>query len=378
MPRTPFNVAISAHRVYATCSLALADVKRVAKSRGVTINDIVLALSAGALRRYLMEHRALPDAPLIAGVPASLRAPGDARLNNQVVFSLSRLPTDVPDPLPRLVAARLAAQDAKALFADVRDLLTTNISIVGAPLIITALARLMAGTRAYNVVRPFFNVVISNVPGPREPMYCVGAPATHYFPVSIPFHGCALNITVQSYLDQLDFGLIACSETVPDAQRIADYIAEDFEAIRKADEALSRPDAIRTIGISSVAGAGAIQEASQPDRWSAKTTVRKTEPMSALSRNIEALSQATEVVSRKLAQQSARAGSSKTLPTKSKGAPGRTKARSPANAAERPSTEKARADRSATPAHGAAHEPSPHLRPAPRRKRRAPTPGKKP
>ena len=153
MPRTPFNVTISAHRIFATCSLALAEVKKVAKSRGVTINDIVLALSAGALRRYLIDHHALPGAPLIAGVPASLRAPGDGTLNNQVVFSLSRLPTDVPDPLPRLAAARLAAEEAKGLFADVRDLLTTDISIAGAPLIITALARLMAGARAYNVMR---------------------------------------------------------------------------------------------------------------------------------------------------------------------------------------------------------------------------------
>ena len=75
-------------------------------------------------------------------------------------------------------------------------------------------------------------------------MYCVGAPATHYFPVSIPYHGCALNITVQSYLDQLDFGLIACSETVPDAQRIADFIVEDFAAMREADADLGRPEAI--------------------------------------------------------------------------------------------------------------------------------------
>src|SRR5208283_1770752 len=169
---------------------------------------------------------------------------------------------------PRLAAARLAAQEAKGLFADVRDLLTTDISIVGAPLIITALGRLMAGTRAYNFVRPLFNVVISNVPGPRTPMYCAGAPATHYFPVSIPFHGCALNITVQSYLDQLDFGLIACSEIVPDAQRIADYIAEDFEAMREANEALKASEAIV---ISSEARAEANHEAPRAEPGSAET-----------------------------------------------------------------------------------------------------------
>ena len=109
-------------------------------------------------------------------------------------------------------------------------------------------------------------------------MYCVGAPATHYFPVSIPFHGCALNITVQSYLDQLDFGLVACSETVPDAQRIADYLAEDFEAMRKADEALSRPDAIETIGLSAHVGPALDQRAARPDWRSAEASALKAEP----------------------------------------------------------------------------------------------------
>ena len=122
-----------------------------------------------------------------------------------------------------------------------RDLLTTDISILGAPLVVTGLARLWGAARASNYLGPFFNIVISNVPGPRQTLYCAGAPATHYFPVSIPYHGCALNITAQSYLDQLDFGLVACSQTVPDAQRIADFIVEDFAAMREADAELSGP-----------------------------------------------------------------------------------------------------------------------------------------
>ena len=115
-----------------------------------------------------------------------------------------------------------------------RDLITTDVSILGAPLVVMALADCGAGARAANYLWPFFNIVISNVPGPRQPMYCDGAPSTTSFPVSVPYHGCALNITAQSYLDQLDFGLIACSETVPDAQRIAEFIVQDFAAMRKA------------------------------------------------------------------------------------------------------------------------------------------------
>lgn len=247
MPRTPLNGAISKLRSFGTSSVSLTQVKAVAKARGATVNDVVLALCAGALRRYLIEHHALPDAPLVAGVPASLRLPGDLAMNNQVVFTICRLPTHLAEPLPRLAAAQASGRDAKGLFADFRDLLTTDISLPGAPLIVTALAKLFGATRAANVLPWHFNVVISNVPGPRTTMYCLGAPATHYFPVSIPYHGCGLNITVQSYLDQLDFGLIACSRSAPYAQGIAELIADEFEALRRASEALDRPDAIETI-----------------------------------------------------------------------------------------------------------------------------------
>jgi len=181
---------------------------------------------------------------LTAAVPASLRAPGDTRLNNQVVFSLCRLATDVPDPLPRLAATRVAAREGKDLFADMKDLVTTDVSVLGAPIILTLGYRLLQSTSLL-----WCNVVISNIPGPRQPMYCAGAVARHHFPLSIPFHGCALNITVVSYVGQLEFGLTACREAVPDVQLIADYLAEDFEAMRRAHEALQSPDGIEIIEI---------------------------------------------------------------------------------------------------------------------------------
>ena len=290
MPRTPLNSAISGHRVYATASLPLAQVKVLAKALGVTINDVVLAACAGALRRYLAA--ALPEKPLTAGVPASLRAPGDAHLNNQVVFTLSRLPTDVAEPLSRLAAAQAAGQEAKNLFADMRDLIPTDISILGAPLVVTGLARLWGNARASDYLGPFFNVVISNVPGPRQTLYCAGAPATHSFPVSVPYHGCALNITAQSYLDQLDFGLIACSRTVPQAQCIADFIVEDFAAMR-AD--LSRLYATETIAVARPAPVSmhkriAVGEAKAEPRFG------KAEKASTLVRQLDALTDVTETL----------------------------------------------------------------------------------
>ena len=300
MPRTPFNTAISGHRVFATSSLPLQEVKAFAKSRGVTINDVVLALCAGALRHYLAEHAALPEKPLTAGVPVSLRPPGNAQLNNQVFFTLSRLPTDVAEPLPRLAAAQVAGQEAKNLFADMRDLVTTDVSILGAPLVVMGLTQLWAGARAANYLWPFFNTVISNVPGPRQTMYCVGAPATHYFPVSIPYHGCALNMTVQSYLDQLDFGLVACSDTVPDAQRIADFVVEDFAAMRKADANLSRRQAVETIPVAVKNVPVAAHNPIQIAELRIEAPAPEAEKTSGLTRGIDALSAATEALMRKM------------------------------------------------------------------------------
>ena len=300
MPRTPFNVMISNHRVYATSSLPLADVKALAQSRGVTINDVVLSLCSGALRRYLEGRKALPDKPLTAGVPVSIRPAGNAQLNNQVFFTLSRLPTDVAEPLPRLAAAKAAGQEAKNLFTDVRDLVTPDVSILGAPLVVTGLAKLWTGARASNYIGPFFNVVVSNVPGPRRTMYCAGAPATHYFPVSIPYHGCALNITVQSYRDQLDFGLVACSETVPDAQRIADFVVEDFAALRDADAELSLPGAIETIAVAQASAPRAAHKPIELGEAKIQPPAQQAESRSALTRQIDALGEATEALRRKL------------------------------------------------------------------------------
>ena len=258
----------------------------------------MLALCAGALRRYLAEHGALPERPLRAGLPVSVRPPGNAQLNNQVFFTLSRLPTDVAEPLARLAAAQTAGQEAKNLFADMRDLVTTDISILGAPLVAMGLTRLWAGARAANYLSPFFNVAISNVPGPRQTMYCVGAPATHYFPVSIPYHGCALNITVQSYLDQLDFGLVACSETVPDAQRIADFIVEDFAAMRDAAANSSRIDAVEVTLPAATQALASAHKPITPAATKVEPRPSKVKKASELTRNIEALTATTAALMR--------------------------------------------------------------------------------
>ena len=283
-----------------------------------------MALCAGALRRYLADHAALPDKGLAVGVPASIRPPGNAQLNNQVVFTLSRLPTDVAEPLPRLAAAKAAGQEAKNLFADMRDLLTTDISIVAAPLVVMGLTRVWAAARGANYLWPFFNLVISNVPGPRKPLYCVGAPATHYFPISIPYHGCALNVTVQSYLDQLDFGLIACSETVPDAQRIADFMVEDFAALKEADAELARPDFVDKIAVA--LGQKPVEAAKPVRLGELKPPAPKAQKKSELEREVDALAAATETLRGRLAAKAATPERSLPEPAEKKPAAAKAKA----------------------------------------------------
>lgn len=303
MPRTPFNVAVSRHRVYATASLPLAEVKALAKARGATVNDVVMALTSGALRRYLAGRGALPEKPLTAAVPVSLRPLDDARLNNQVIFTISRLPTDVGDPLPRLNAAKAAGREAKALFADVRGFITTNASILGAPLAIMGAVRLWSGARAANYVWPFCNLVVSNVPGPRKPMYCVGAPATHYFPVSIPFNGGALNVTVQSYCDTLDFGLIACRDAVPDVERIADFLVEEFAALKGAAAEFLGPDVVERIAVKLAAKpAAAMRPITLGEAAPKPPRLDKRKEPSALSRESDALAEASEALRRAVAR----------------------------------------------------------------------------
>ena len=182
-------------------------------------------------------------------------------------------------------------------------------------------------------------------------MYCVRAPATHYFPVSIPYHGCALNITVQSYLDQLDFGLVACSETVPDAQRIADFIVEDFAAMGKADADLDRHEAIEAAAHKPIE----LAEAKGEPR------VSKVEKGSALTRNIEALSATTEALLRQL--DSARAPAA--AAAKAQGARPRAKARKLASTSS--------AAKGAPRKASAPGEPAPPASSPARRKRRTPS-----
>ncbi|UUZ48898.1 WS/DGAT domain-containing protein [Massilia sp. B-10] len=176
----------------------------------------MLAIVAGALRRYLDEHGALPEAPLVAAVPVSLRADGDTEMNNQVSMMLMKLATDVADPAERICAIVKASSKLKKTVSNVRSVMPTEFPSLGVPWLMSALVSLYGRARLADTLPPFANVVVSNVPGPRMPLYLASKRMATNYPVSIVTHGLGLNVTVQSYNGSLDFGIIACRRAVPD------------------------------------------------------------------------------------------------------------------------------------------------------------------
>lgn len=225
-PSTPINVSITAERAFATTSIPLAEVKKIAKRHGAKLNDVVLALVSGALRRYLAHHGAVPRKPLVAAMPVSLRAPGDGEYGTRATMVLANLATHLADPLERLAAIRASAGKAKAITGAAKSVIPTDFVSIGAPWLLAAAARAYGYTQGLKAWTPLANVVVSNVPGPEAPLYLAGGRLLTYWPVSIVEHGLGLNITVESYCGSLDFGLLAAANAVPDVDRVARGLLE--------------------------------------------------------------------------------------------------------------------------------------------------------
>jgi diacylglycerol O-acyltransferase len=228
-PLTILNGRVTGSRRLVAQSWSLPRVKKVAKALNATINDVVLAMSGGALRRYLIDQGALPDQPLTAMTPVSFR-PADADIEgNSFSVVFASLATELGDPLDRLRAIQNSMGEAKRLLkgmnaADI-PIFTT---IVALPVLLPHLLRVSGRTR------PTFNVTVSNVPGPREQLYWNGAPLEGMYPLSIVTHGQALNITVTSCGDSLDFGIVACRRSVPSAQRLIDHLDEALVELERS------------------------------------------------------------------------------------------------------------------------------------------------
>ena len=243
-PRTRLNRAVYSDRSYAIGELPLADVKIIGKATGTTINDVFLAICSGALRRYFNRSGELPDKSLIAGCPVSLRQPGDDAGNNQVTMMLVSFASDEPDPVKRLLKIGQSAIQAKGFVADIAGSYDADLALPGLPGLMTAAARLLETDNVADAALPRLpcNMVISNVPGPREQLYSLGAKVLTHYPVSIPAHTQGANITVQSYMGQLFFGITACARALPDSDVLRDDMLAAFAELK--DRVLKAPTAL--------------------------------------------------------------------------------------------------------------------------------------
>src|SRR5438105_4042603 len=199
-PPTILNKSISSERSFAGVSIPLSRAKVVAKQAGGKLNDVVLALASGVVRRYLLEKRALPTKAMTAAVPISLREEGNTDANNQVFGMICSIATNIEDPKARLEAIIAQSTKSKEMSHPLRALMPqmSNLSMLGAPIMVQILALLYSRSSLSDVLPPAANITVSNVPGPRQTLYAAGAELLHNFPVSISTYGLALNITVQS------------------------------------------------------------------------------------------------------------------------------------------------------------------------------------
>lgn len=225
-PHAPFSGVITAHRRFAFGSLPLDEVKAVKQALGGTVNDVVMALCTGALRRWMLAHDCLPDDPLHAMVPVSVRTPEQVgTFGNRVSAMVTALPTEEPDALTRYRRTCAEMVIAKEQHGAIPADLLQDFAQFTPPSVLGTASRVIARTKILDRVNPPFNLVISNVPGPPIPIYMAGAELQHNFPVSVVTDGAGLNITVLSYRDHLDFGLIADREQIPDLSVMMDALS---------------------------------------------------------------------------------------------------------------------------------------------------------
>jgi diacylglycerol O-acyltransferase len=229
-PKTMFNVPIGGARRAAAQSWPLARIKGVKNATGTTVNDVVLAMCSGALRAYLSEQEALPDAPLVAMVPVSLRSAHEQDAGGNMVGTiLCNLATDIEDPAKRLEAISASMRANKKVFAELprtqalalSAFLSFGVALAVVPGFVTS-------------APPPFNIVISNVPGAREPMYWNGARLDGNYPLSIALDGQALNITLTNTAGNLDFGLVGCRRSVPHLQRLLGHLEDSLTDLERA------------------------------------------------------------------------------------------------------------------------------------------------
>lgn len=232
-PHTILNAPTGRSRRFATQQYDSERLARIAKASGGTLNDVVMAICGGGLRAFLLDQGALPERSLVAFMPVNIRAPGDEGGGNKVGALLATMGTDLEDPVERLEAVIRSTSQAKGQMRGMDQLAALAYSgYLLAPVANQAISA-MVGLSS-NPLPTAFNVCLSNVPGPRQPLYMRGSQLEAVFPMSIPIHGMALNITLESYAGQLCFGFIGCRDAVPHLQRLAVHTGEALEELEAA------------------------------------------------------------------------------------------------------------------------------------------------
>lgn len=231
-PHTILNRRITRNRRFATQQYSTSRLKKLAAAADATLNDVVLAICGGGLRTYLLDRDGLPGKPLIAFLPVNVRPKDDPGGGVAVGAILATMGTDVDDPVERVEAVKRSTSEGKRQLSGMTQ--QAMIAYSAALLAPALLQSLGAAVKLPNPLPHTFNVTLSNVPGPTEPLYFRGARMEATYPLSIPFHGVALNITLQSYADTVNFGFIGCRDTVPHLQRLAVQTGDALAELEKA------------------------------------------------------------------------------------------------------------------------------------------------
>ena len=235
-PRTSFNGRISPHRRFAFGQLSLDEVKAVKNAHGCTVNDVIVSICAGAVRRWLIEHRELPPEPLVAQIPVSVRTDEEVgTYGNRIMLMSAPLHTEEADPARRLQKTHESLIEMKERHRALPAALLQDANHFIPPAVFSRAARLTFRLSTTGAVgRPTWNLVISNVPGPQFPLYCAGARLVANYPVSVITDGMGLNITVMSYCGHLDFGIVADRDQMKDVQGLLDWLGDELELLRPA------------------------------------------------------------------------------------------------------------------------------------------------
>lgn len=241
-PRTSFNGRISPHRRVVMGTLPLADFKAAKARYGCTVNDVVVSTVAGTVRRWLLAHDELPEGPLVAQIPVSVRTDDQqGTYGNRILLMSAPLYTNEPDPVARLLRTHDSLSDMKKRHRALPAELLQDANSFIPPAVFSRAARATFALASSKRGRPTWNMVISNVPGPPFPLYCAGAELVGNYPVSVITDGMGLNITVMSYRGDMDFGLVADREQMPDLALLMGWLGEELAALGPDPEPAAKP-----------------------------------------------------------------------------------------------------------------------------------------